>query len=117
MQPITVGVDPYSLPSIGAVQSNDSFASWLFQPIQQNSSGTLPGTTVINVGQNMSINGHTGTIAVGAGSPVLLDGTNQRILITNATTGIPQIIIGLLPDGNYGMVISKPGIDVTTVFN
>lgn len=32
-------------------------------------------------------------------------------------TGIPRIILGLLPDGNYGLVISKPGFDVTQQFN
>jgi hypothetical protein len=30
--------------------------------------------------------------------------------------GIPQILIGLLPDGTYGLVISKVGIDVNTLF-
>lgn len=32
-------------------------------------------------------------------------------------TGIARILLGLLPDGNYGLVISKPGFDVTKQFN
>jgi hypothetical protein len=28
-----------------------------------------------------------------------------------------RIMLGLLPDGTYGLVISKPGINVTTVFS
>lgn len=35
---------------------------------------------------------------------VISDGTNNRI------------IIGKLPDGSYGIVVSKPGIDVLNVF-
>lgn len=99
MQPLTIGIDPFALPSIGAVQSTNSLSGWLFQPLQQNSSGTLPGTTVINIGQVISLNGNS-----------------DQITIANPTTGIKQIMMGLLPDGTYGLVISKPGIDVTTVF-
>lgn len=100
MQPKTDFVDPFALSSIGSVASNNSLSSWLFQPYQQNSSGTLPGTTVINVGQVISIDGH-----------------NDYIIISNPSTGIKQIMLGKLLDGTYGLVISKPGIDVTTVFN
>lgn len=100
MPPLTIGVDPFALPTIGSVQSNNSLSSWLFQPLQQNSSGTLPGTTVIKVGQVITI-----------------DGNKDYILIANPSTGINQIIIGQLPDGTYGMVVSKPGIDVLTLFS
>jgi len=31
--------------------------------------------------------------------------------------GVNQIIIGKLPDGTYGLVISKPGIDVLSLFS
>lgn len=31
--------------------------------------------------------------------------------------GVPRIIFGKLPDGTYGLVVSKDGIDVTTVFS
>jgi hypothetical protein len=121
MPPLTTGVDPFALPTIGSVESNNSLSGWLFQPLQQNSSGTLPGTTVINVGQNMQINGNTGQIGVGGtnstSNTITIDGKNDRILIADPTTGINQIIIGLLPDGTYGMVVSNPGIDVLTLFS
>lgn len=32
------------------------------------------------------------------------------------TDGVPRIVIGILPDGSIGMVVSKEGIDVLTVF-
>lgn len=38
-------------------------------------------------------------------SLIINDGTNNRI------------IIGQFPDGNYGIVISKPGIDVNSIFS
>lgn len=121
MPPYTLGVDPYSLPTIGSVDSNNSLSSWLFQPLQQNSSGTLPGTTVINVGQNMQINGNTGVIGVGgtnsASNTISIDGPNDRILITNPSTTVPVMIIGALPDGSYGMVVAKNGVSVLSLFN
>lgn len=42
-------------------------------------------------------------IEQGNGRIVVHDGTNNRILI------------GALPDGSYGLIISKPGVDVTDV--
>lgn len=39
------------------------------------------------------------------GTQTINDGTSDRILI------------GLLPDATYGIVISKPGIDVNSVFS
>lgn len=61
-----------------------------------------------------------------SGNPVLINGklpngnfglasNNGQISVSN--NGVEQIIIGLLPDGTYGMVISKPGIDVNSVFS
>ncbi len=32
------------------------------------------------------------------------------------TDGIPSIVIGILPDGTVGLVISKPGVDVLSLF-
>jgi hypothetical protein len=32
------------------------------------------------------------------------------------TNGIPSIVIGVLPDGTTGLVISKPGVDVLSLF-
>lgn len=37
--------------------------------------------------------------------------------IIKDTTGTPRLIFGRLPDGTYGLVISKDGVDVTTVFS
>lgn len=49
--------------------------------------------------------------------------TNKQLVYSNnySTTTYydannSRILIGLLPDGTYGIVISKPGIDVTSVF-
>lgn len=39
---------------------------------------------------------------------------NDQIIASDGTT--PRIIFGRLPDGTYGIVISKPGVDVTTAF-
>ena len=100
MPPLTIGVDPYALPTIGAPQSNNSLSSWLFQPLQQNSSGTLPGTTVMNIGNVIQINGN-----------------KDYILISNPTTSIPSLIMGLLPDGSTGMVVAKSGVSVLSIFN
>jgi hypothetical protein len=33
------------------------------------------------------------------------------------TNGIPSIVIGIMPDGTTDFVISKPGVDVTTLFS
>lgn len=38
-------------------------------------------------------------------------------LITIYDSAVPRILIGLLPDGTYGIVISKEDIDVTTAFS
>lgn len=100
MPPLTIGVDPYALPTIGSVESNNSLSSWLFQPLQQNSGGTIPGTTVINVGNVIQINGNT-----------------DYILISTPNTSIPTLIMGLLPDGSTGMVVAKSGISVLSIFS
>lgn len=39
------------------------------------------------------------------------------VQIIKDTDGTPRIIFGRLPDGTYGLVISKEGIDVLTVFS
>lgn len=39
-----------------------------------------------------------------------------RTQIIKDEDGINRIIFGKLPDGTYGLVISKEGIDVLTVF-
>lgn len=31
-------------------------------------------------------------------------------------SGLARILIGLLPDGTYGIAVSRPGVDVTSAF-
>lgn len=33
------------------------------------------------------------------------------------SNGVPSIIIGIMPDGTLDLVISKPGVDVLTLFS
>lgn len=115
--------NPYGLSSVSSKGFSNTLSNWMFQPLQQNSSGTLPGTTVINVGQNMQINGNNGTIGVGAAAgssgsnTIIIDGNNDYIVISNPSSTIKQMLIGKLPDGTYGMVVSQTGVDVLSVFN
>lgn len=44
-----------------------------------------------------------------------IEAENRTKVITDES-GVKRIIIGRLPDGTYGIVISKPGIDVYTLF-
>lgn len=41
----------------------------------------------------------------------------NRTTIYKDETGTNRIIIGKLPDGTWGMVVSKPGVDVLSVFS
>lgn len=62
----------------------------------------------------------TGAIQVNSfqtnSSIITISGTDGTQIFSDPKTKIKQIIIGTLPDGSHGMVISKPGVDVTTVF-
>lgn len=40
---------------------------------------------------------------------------NGRLILFDGT--VNRMIIGLLPDGTVGVVISKPGVDVFSVFS
>lgn len=43
--------------------------------------------------------------------------SNERITdVYNDTSGTPRILIGVLPDGQTGIAISREGIDVNTIF-
>lgn len=48
---------------------------------------------------------------------IITDETDNYILVLNSETLVPQMIIGLLPDGTYGMVISNVGVNVLTLFS
>ena len=41
---------------------------------------------------------------------------DRRTIIADQD-GYNRVILGLLPDGTYGLVISKPGYDVVAVLN
>lgn len=47
---------------------------------------------------------------------VRMEYDNNRFLVADED-GIVRMIIGLLPDGTIGIVISKEGINVLDVFN
>lgn len=113
---------PYSLPTLSRPQSQDPLASWLIQPYQLNSAGNLPGNTSISVnGPGVRIDGPTSSIILSdtttLNAVMSLLGNKGYMLFADPVAKINQIIIGKLPDGTFGMVISKPGIDVLTVFS
>lgn len=100
-------MQPYSLLNLGGnnnldasnVNANSSTLSWLTQVNQFNSSGSLPGTTVMNIGQVIQING------------------NQDYILISTTSGIAQLVMGSLPDGSVGMVVAKQGVSVLSLFS
>lgn len=47
-------------------------------------------------------------------SKLRIEQGNGRLIVTDGTNN--RIVLGLLPDGSYGLVISKPGIDVLGLF-
>lgn len=118
---------PYSLTSVGggsgSIQASDVFASWLVQPYQINSAGSLPGQTTIGVnGYGVQISGPNSSIIVSSSNtsqnPVIsILGQLGYILFTNPTSTINQMVIGTLPDGTTGMVSSVSGVDVLSIFN
>lgn len=40
----------------------------------------------------------------------------SRTKIVRDETGTKRIILGRMPDGTYGLLVSKPGVDVDTLF-
>ena len=40
-----------------------------------------------------------------------------NLLVVDPTTQLNRILIGQLPDGTFGIVVSKEGVDVLNVFN
>jgi len=45
---------------------------------------------------------------------VIQNNSDGRIEVN--VSNVPQIFLGTLPDGTYGLVISKPGVNINTVF-
>ena len=42
--------------------------------------------------------------------------SNNRTMIVRDESGDNRIIIGRWPDGTYGYLVSKPGVDVLSLF-
>lgn len=50
-------------------------------------------------------------------NPVITDsGIDQRTLVADPITKLNRIVIGKLPNGDFGIAISKPGYDVLDTF-
>lgn len=48
-------------------------------------------------------------------SKIRIEDGNGRLLVNDGTNN--RIIIGLLPDGTFGLIISKEGYDVLSLFS
>ena len=52
----------------------------------------------------------------------VINQNNQQIAENNRTNlitdenGVNRVIIGRMPDGTYGVIVSKPGVDGNTLF-
>ena len=42
--------------------------------------------------------------------------SENRTKVIRDEDGVDRIILGRLPDGTYGLIVSKPGVDVNTLF-
>ena len=40
----------------------------------------------------------------------------NRSQVIRDENGIDRVIVGRMPDGTYGVIVSKPGVDVKTLF-
>lgn len=109
-----------NLASVGSVTSTSlgSGNNSRLYP-RQISTGSTRGTQTVGYG-SVKIDGTSNSIIL---SDPLTNNTTLTIsatgyqLFTNPKTNVNQIIIGLLPDSTFGMVVSKPGVDVLSVFN
>ena len=84
-------------------------------PISESDTSRVLGRQISagNIRGNQNITGIFTVLNTANSKPIVtIDGTNDYILIADPTTGLNRIIIGLLPDGTYGMAISKTGKDV-----
>lgn len=55
-----------------------------------------------------------GNTSVLSGQLRIEDGNNRMVLFDGT---VYRLILGLLPDGTIGLVISKPGIDVFSAYS
>lgn len=86
---------------------------------RQIATGSTRGTQTVGYG-SVKIDGTSNSIILSSpvtGNSNVTISANGYQLFTNPSTQINQIIIGVLPDNTYGLVISKPGVDVLTVFS
>lgn len=65
---------------------------------------TITGSLIVN-------NPSTNTTSI------TLSGEDQTITVTDPTTKINRILFGKLPDGTFGIAISKEGINVNDAFS
>lgn len=108
--PIDVSSSTYDIANNDPVANNDISSNDISRVLPRQLS---PG----NIRGQMNITGTLTILDPASGNPVTtIDGTNKYTLYTNPNTQINQIIIGELPDGTFGMVVSKTGVDVLTVF-
>ncbi len=114
VSPITDPQTQSSIPSasIGFVEDNAVSAQDDNTRIlgRQIPSGNIRGNQIIT--GNLIINNPTTNT-----TSISLSGESEVMVISDPKTKIARIIIGQLPDGTFGMAISKPGIDVYTAFS
>jgi hypothetical protein len=116
--------------SSGNIRGNQNITGTLtiVNPSNNKPSVTLSGANQSLVFSNatsgnsvLSITGANQSITISdpktSNNVITLSGPNQYILVTNPSTNINQIMMGKLPDGTYGLVVSKVGVDVTSVFS
>lgn len=79
---------------------------------------TLPRQ--ISTGNLRGIQTITGELLINdptTNNPVIkTSGVDQTILVADPVTKINRIVIGQMPNGDFGIAISKPGFDVLDAF-
>lgn len=107
---VNSGESSYKLPQPTTTTVGDIPTMSLDRTLpRQVSTGTMRGTQTIT-GQQL-VNDPT------TNNPVITtSGEDQTILVADPVTKLNRIVIGKLPNGDYGIAISKPGYDVLTAF-
>lgn len=85
--------------------NSDGFATIPDVPLESTSRRVIPNQIPTGIMRGVQQLG---------GENIVIDNPNNRILIKDGTNN--RVIIGLLPDGTYGMAVSKPGNDVIAAF-